>query len=174
MERAIRDLEPWQVPPDEAYWQALLQEGEYGEGSVLAPPGPAVPDLERSATITPTASVGPTASPALGEAPSRSPGAAQAPSSLPPASPPSLGTPDDEPVASFDVEPVHEPVRAPAGDPTADLDEAAADDPRTASQPLSGEPGCWDIFAQYQADGELVDLTVEGYNRGGLSGDAEG
>ena len=25
------DLKPWGVPPDEAYWQALLNEGEYRE-----------------------------------------------------------------------------------------------------------------------------------------------
>ena len=39
MEQPTRDLKPWEVPPDEAYWQALLQEGEYGEGTA-APPSP--------------------------------------------------------------------------------------------------------------------------------------
>ena len=33
-----RDLEPWEIPPDESYWQALLTEGEYNrhdDGGVL-------------------------------------------------------------------------------------------------------------------------------------------
>ena len=33
MEEEGTDLAPWEVPPDEAYWQELLREGEYGEGS---------------------------------------------------------------------------------------------------------------------------------------------
>jgi small subunit ribosomal protein S1 len=32
------DLKPWEVPPDEAYWQALLNEGEYGEALVSTGP----------------------------------------------------------------------------------------------------------------------------------------
>jgi len=32
----VRELEPWEVPPDEAYWQALLNEGEYGEGAEMS------------------------------------------------------------------------------------------------------------------------------------------
>lgn len=31
----VRELEPWEVPPDEAYWRALLNEGEYGEGAEM-------------------------------------------------------------------------------------------------------------------------------------------
>ncbi|MBN1641858.1 MAG: S1 RNA-binding domain-containing protein [Anaerolineae bacterium] len=33
-------LAPWEIPPDESYWRALLMEGEYGEGAadpILAP-----------------------------------------------------------------------------------------------------------------------------------------
>jgi small subunit ribosomal protein S1 len=33
---------------------------------------------------------------------------------------------------------------------------------------LPGEPGCWELFARYQHDGQDVELSVEGYNRGGL------
>ena len=32
MDEGARELAPWEVPPDEAYWQAVLDEGEYGEG----------------------------------------------------------------------------------------------------------------------------------------------
>ena len=32
------DLKPWEVPPDEAYWQALLNEGEYGEDAAIPKP----------------------------------------------------------------------------------------------------------------------------------------
>jgi len=32
MAQDIAGLEPWEVPPDEAYWQALLKEGECGAG----------------------------------------------------------------------------------------------------------------------------------------------
>ena len=32
MAQDIAGLEPWEVPPDESYWQALLKEGECGAG----------------------------------------------------------------------------------------------------------------------------------------------
>jgi small subunit ribosomal protein S1 len=31
MGKETPDLAPWEIPPDEAYWRALLQEGEYGQ-----------------------------------------------------------------------------------------------------------------------------------------------
>jgi small subunit ribosomal protein S1 len=33
MEGEVQDLAPWEVPPDESYWQALLSEGEYDASS---------------------------------------------------------------------------------------------------------------------------------------------
>jgi len=33
MDQGDRQLKPWEVPPGEAYWQALLLEGEWGEGT---------------------------------------------------------------------------------------------------------------------------------------------
>jgi small subunit ribosomal protein S1 len=36
MEGAAKDLAPWEVPPDESYWHALLNEGEHGEGSIAS------------------------------------------------------------------------------------------------------------------------------------------
>ncbi len=44
MEGAERELAPWEVPPDEAYWQALLREGEWGEEAVVSAAGPVVQD----------------------------------------------------------------------------------------------------------------------------------
>jgi small subunit ribosomal protein S1 len=32
MDGEVKDLAPWEVPPDESYWQALLSEGEYDPG----------------------------------------------------------------------------------------------------------------------------------------------
>jgi len=36
MEQVVQDLEPWEVPPGKEYWQALLNEGEYGEGATVS------------------------------------------------------------------------------------------------------------------------------------------
>jgi small subunit ribosomal protein S1 len=51
MQEAERALEPWEVPPGEAYWQALLEEGEYQDQPSLAglessEPEPAPPEKE--------------------------------------------------------------------------------------------------------------------------------
>lgn len=40
MDQGVQELAPWEIPPDEAYWQALLQEGEYGEGALESPVDP--------------------------------------------------------------------------------------------------------------------------------------
>jgi small subunit ribosomal protein S1 len=62
------------------------------------------------------------------------------------------------------ADPEADPSLEPAGNPAG----LAVDDLPVSPHAPAGEPGCWDVFAQYQADGQLVQLEVEGYNRGGL------
>jgi small subunit ribosomal protein S1 len=68
-----------------------------------------------------------------------------------PASPDGLsGTPDDLPGAEDPWLESEFPLLADAPEPTKEI------------------PACWTVFAQHQAEGKLIDLPVEGYNRGGL------
>jgi len=48
------DLKPWEVPPDEAYWQALLQEGEYGESAAPSKPEEQAPPQEKASFLPET------------------------------------------------------------------------------------------------------------------------
>jgi small subunit ribosomal protein S1 len=49
MGEQVREPAPWEVPPDEAYWQALLNEGEYDE-SAEKPSTPVLPAEEETKT----------------------------------------------------------------------------------------------------------------------------
>jgi small subunit ribosomal protein S1 len=155
MEEPTRDLEPWEVPPDEAYWQALLQEGEYGEGTAIltgsagtATQAGSPPDTHHAGSLdrigAPHTAAGP----------------------VPLSEPQEL-----EPLrASVDAAAVSlaAPVALPAVDEDTDAAADPADDPPSAPHELAGEPGCWEVFAEHQAEGHPLELTVEGYNRGGL------
>jgi small subunit ribosomal protein S1 len=163
MEQPTRDLEPWEVPPDEAYWQALLREGEYGEGTALL-----------AGTWGPAVAAGGRKTGGLGSPPE--PQDAGAPEQV--ASPhtvadpaPLSGPQDPEPlrarVEAAAVSPAA-PVALPGVDEDSDAGADAADDPAHAEHEPAGEPGCWEVFAEHQAEGHPLELTVEGYNRGGL------
>lgn len=151
MEQPTRDLKPWEVPPDEAYWQALLQEGEYGEGTA-APANPFADVTPGVESLAPMQAVGRPALPALPGSELLKTGVDR-PAAVP-AAPPMAANAE----AAVDV------TETLTGDPADD----PADDPPPISLPLSGDPGCWEVFAQHQAEGQLVDLIVEGFNRGGL------
>ena len=163
MEQATRDLLPWEVPPDEAYWQALLQEGEYGEGGANLAHSNAHAD-QSTQLLEQT------------ERQPEPPNEAAAPPHLPQPQAPEPMRADPvlaadlaapSPAVVADAEPAlnafGSPDSDPAGEPPGDVD----DHPPAVQRPLAGEPGCWDVFAD-QADGQLVELEVEGYNRGGL------
>lgn len=167
MEQATRDLLPWEVPPDEAYWQALLQEGEYGEGTADLTGSPTSVNqraelLEQTETqIEPPADVpGGT----LGSPDPPSPVRRQA--AEPVGTDPLLAAAASDPLPSTHSE-VESSLESP-GNPDGHRSEDAGDDSSDALQTLAGEPGCWDLFSEYQASGQLIELDVESYNRGGL------
>jgi len=166
-----QDLAPWEVPPDEAYWHALLQEGEYGEGLTISAsavgqepsPGPDVKTLSSDPA----------------------PGAAREPKSVAASTFDSPGAPDhlrgtfSAPTATADdLEVTRDDLSATPGDPTGTPDDpSGAGDPWLGSDPPSfaDDPdlateihACWQVFAEYQEEGKLIDLPVESYNRGGL------
>ena len=113
MEQPPQDIAPWEVPPEEAYWQALLREGEYGEGTAIL-----ASDVTR--------------------------------------------TSEPEPDAASPAETV-EPRHTEEVQQTREVHHLAADPP-----PVIGDPGCWEMFTGYQAEGKPIELSVDGYNRGGL------
>jgi small subunit ribosomal protein S1 len=141
-----KDLAPWEVPPDEAYWQALLQEEEDLESGALvgvAPaPAPAPVQVESPATLP--------------EDPPNPLYASAVPQTLlltEVAVAPTV--PDGPPPGAEEPEPVPE---APAGD-SGDVEPV---DPQPENDTT------WQIFAQHRDSGTTVELTVESYNRGGL------
>jgi predicted RNA-binding protein with RPS1 domain len=146
MERATHDLEPWEVPPDEAYWQALLREGEYGEGNPL---------VTGSTTDPPQDDVPPEPSASLEQA---------ATPLQPPA--PTLAPSPELPGTTFKA--TGEPVAPPEGEQVTVELESPADAASALAGTLPGDPGCWELFAQYHIDGQDIELFVESYNRGGL------
>ncbi|MBN1580168.1 MAG: S1 RNA-binding domain-containing protein [Anaerolineae bacterium] len=103
-----RDLAPWEIPPDEAYWQALLTEGEYNRHDNRDTRGESDVRGERD----------------VAEEKDK------------------LGFTESD----------------PAQDVVSEQDEAAF----------------WDVVAQYQASGMPIELTVTGFNRGGLLVDWNG
>ena len=66
-----KDLAPWEVPPDEAYWQALLQEEDAETGSSSALPSLSPTEVEPPAPLTENALDPPVDSP---DPPDLSPG----------------------------------------------------------------------------------------------------
>ena len=50
MSQEIAGLEPWEIPPDESYWQALLKEGECGAGHGQAFPYQEMPPHDEPVT----------------------------------------------------------------------------------------------------------------------------
>jgi ribosomal protein S1 len=140
---------PWQVSPDEGYWRALLEEGEY---------------LEPVAALD---NVKETAAP---------PEAAQEGEAPPPRSPaPLRGTAlavirRDTP--ALEPRPAQEAAEAgpPESEPTEPtLQGQAAHDDEAAPQPQAAdERTYWDQFRACQENDDEVELLVIGYNRGGL------
>jgi small subunit ribosomal protein S1 len=137
-----KDLAPWEVPPDEAYWEALLQEedAENGASSALPslPPAAVEPPAPtpHSALDHPVVSPDPP-NPALQEAI-----AAPFPVEAPPLEPEG-----QEPIPESFAETVHAP-------------EPGAPQPENSAS--------WQLFCQHRDAGTAVELAVESFNRGGL------
>jgi small subunit ribosomal protein S1 len=159
-----KDLAPWEVPPDEAYWHALLQEGEYGEGltsSANAVRQEANPGLgARSLFPNPAPATTKKPQPAASSTPDDSPGT---PDHLPGTLDDPIDTPDDVP-GTLD-NPTDTPDDPRRGDPWLEPEPPPLID---TPEPANEIPACWKVFAQHQAEGQLIDLPVESYNRGGL------
>lgn len=116
-----RDLAPWEIPPDESYWQALLAEGEYNRRDDNG--------IDDRVDVR-----------------KESEGRGQS----------SAGMEHDMPaLAARDDEADHVPA---AHDDISEQDEAIF----------------WDMVSQYQASGTTIELTVSGFNRGGLLVDWNG
>ena len=137
-----KDLAPWQVPPDEAYWQALLQEEESVENRALDPGSASAPvQGERSTPPSEISSEKPIAFPGPQAPPLREV------DRLPPRQDPA-------------------PQDAKGPDPLPESPPDAQDDQDHLPQP--GNEASWQLFFQHRDDGTTVDLAVESYNRGGL------
>jgi small subunit ribosomal protein S1 len=143
-----KNLAPWEVPPDESYWQALLQEEE---------------DLENGAPVAVVTGLAP--SPTTPDEDPPHP-RTEAPSPLPvdaPAAPISPPDVPDRPRTTVQY-----------AEETAALDEASLEGERPESDPAE-EPdqpqpdqASWQHFCEYRDAGSEIELTVESYNRGGL------
>ncbi len=137
-----REHAPWEIPPDEGYWRALLEEGEY-----LVPPAPG---------SRPVAGAD--------EAVSH-PGTSAATAQESAEAFVSSATPRAEPVHESErADPAVDVAPSAATQETTASQEARAPSP---PQNADG-PSCWEQFLAYQEREETIELPVIGFNRGGL------
>jgi hypothetical protein len=144
-----KDLAPWEIPPDEGYWRALLEEGEYLEPPV-APSSVAAADPEEAASLD-----------------AKSPAAAQ-----------QIAAAQQTTVAqeSRALQTTAAPQRTEAVQGTQTADHVADAEPAEVAQQTEAapqlktakEPSCWDQFLSCQENDEEIELPVIGFNRGGL------
>jgi small subunit ribosomal protein S1 len=144
-----KDRAPWEIPPDEGYWRALLEEGEYLEPPAAPSSVPAA-DVDRAALLhINSLTAAQLATGAQASTVSQRTEAVQE-------------TETDDQVA--DVEPpAAAQWDAAAQQVAAEQETAAESQPKTA-----GEPSCWDQFLACQERDEEIELPVIGFNRGGL------
>lgn len=133
---------PWEITPDEGYWRALLEEGEY-----LAPAAPGDGPAAGAEGAVPLHSTGAAAAGPATEAP--------ASSVLPHTEAVHEGEPADRAAGAAGSATAHEITAAP---------EATAPSPPESA----GERSCWEQFLACQGNDETIELSVIGYNRGGL------
>jgi small subunit ribosomal protein S1 len=138
-----KDLAPWEVPPDEAYWQALLQEEEDAEnGASSALPTLIPTEVEPPKPPPENALDHPVVSPSPPDPTLHELATDPAPLDVP------MPEPEDpEPTPESLVEAAHE---AETSDPQVENAES------------------WQLFCQHHDAGTAVELIVESYNRGGL------
>lgn len=152
-----KDLAPWEVPPDESYWQALLQEEE---------------DVQSRAPVAVVVEPAPSPAGRVGEPPPLHTNASSPPlpvdASTAPISPPAVPDPS-RPSASPDKERVAPDAALPEGEQPEPAFEPTSD---AASAEEPGQPhpdqSSWQHFYEYHEAGTTIELTVESYNRGGL------
>jgi small subunit ribosomal protein S1 len=153
-----KDLAPWEVPPDESYWQALLQEEQDAENRSPIPVGSAPPPASTVSKIKPLAHAPKDVFSAQELQDFASPAAAPGPPSF---VEPLVAGADAMP--TLDAPPLKEP------EPETVFESSSDAAPAGETAPFLPEnPDSWNLFCQHRDAGTTVELTVESYNRGGL------
>jgi small subunit ribosomal protein S1 len=127
-----RDLAPWEIPPDESYWQALLTEGEYNRRDDNGTRD----DLDAGG---------------------RNDAGGKSDAGV-----------DKETHFSVESDTVQGELIS-QDDQAGVVQHSAQDDPSGQD-----EAAFWDVVAQYEKRGTPIELTVTGFNRGGLLVDWNG
>jgi small subunit ribosomal protein S1 len=143
------DRAPWEIPPDEGYWRALLEEGEYLE-SPVAPSSVVTAGPEEATSLH-----------AKGPAVAQQTAAAQQTAVVQEPRAPQATAAPQRPEAVQETR---------TADPIAEAEPAeVVQETEAVPQPKTAEePSCWDQFLSYQENDEEIELSVIGFNRGGL------
>jgi small subunit ribosomal protein S1 len=145
-----KDRAPWEVSPDEGYWRALLEEGEYLE------PTAAVDNDEETAVVPGETTLLRSDAPLRFGAPLLGTDLAVAPEpALQHTAPAQEPQPDEEVAAPESAEAAYE-------------SEAAPESEAVAHAEATNERTYWDQFGACHENDEEIELPVIGYNRGGL------